>query len=80
MSNSKIDNLIIDFLSNYNTNIKSNKFLLLQVTSPNLKKKEIIKTFDFIDKKKISSLMHVTEVLESPYEIIELKNKKHGCI
>lgn len=75
LSNSKIDNLIIDFLSNYNTNIKSNKFLLLQVTSPNLKKKEIIKTLDFIDKKKISSLMHVTEVLESPYEIIELKNK-----
>ena len=75
LSNSKIDNLIIDFISNYNTNIKSNKFLLFQVTSPNLKKKEIIKTLDFIDKKKISSLMHVTEVLESPYEIIELKNK-----
>ncbi len=75
LSNSKIDNLIIDFLSNYNTNIKSNKFLLFQVTSPNLKKKEITKTLDFIDKKKISSLMHVTEVLESPYEIIELKNK-----
>ena len=75
LSNSKIDDLIFDFLSNYNTNIKSNKFLLFQVTSPNLKKKEITKTLDFIDKKKISSLMHVTEVLESPYEIIELKNK-----
>ena len=76
LSNSKIDDLINDFLLNYNTNIKNNNFLLFQVTSPNLKKNEIIKTLDFIDKNKVSSLMHVTEVLESPYEIIEIKGKK----
>ncbi len=76
LSNSKIDDLINDFLLKYNTNIKNNNFLIFQVTSPNLKKNEIIKTLDFIKKKKVSSLMHVTEVLENPYEIIESKGKK----
>ena len=66
--------MINDFLLNYNTNIKNNNFLLFQVTSPNLKN-EIIKTLKFIDKNKVSSLMHVTEVLENPYEIIEIKGK-----
>ncbi len=75
LGNSKIDDLIDDFLLNYNTNIKNNNFLLFQVTSPNLKKDEIIKTLKFIDKNKVSSLMHVTEVLENPYEIIEIKGK-----
>ena len=75
LGNSKIDDLINDFLLNYNTNIKNNNFLLFQVTSPNLKKDEIIKTLKFIDKNKVSSLMHVTEVLENPYEIIEIKGK-----
>ncbi len=74
--NSQIDDLINDFLLNYNTNIKNNNFLLFQVTSPNLKKDEIIKTLEFIDKNKVSSLMHVTEVLENPYEIIEIKGEK----
>ena len=76
LSNSKIDDLINDFLLNYNSNIKSNNFLLFQVTSPNLKKNEIIKFLNFINKNKVSSLMHVTEVLENPYEIIEIKEKK----
>ena len=75
LGNSKKDDLIDDFLLNYNTNIKNNNFLLFQVTSPNLKKDEIIKTLKFIDKNKVSSLMHVTEVLENPYEIIEIKGK-----
>ena len=68
---SKIDDLINDFLNNFNTNKKNKKFLLFQVTSPNLGKEEITKTLNFIEKKKISSLMHITEVLENPYEIIE---------
>ena len=75
-SNSRVDDLVHDFLSSYNKNKKSNKFLLFQVTSPVLRKNEILKTLKFIKEKKISSLMHVTKVLESPYEIIEIKKNK----
>ena len=75
-SKSKIDDLIKDFLKNYNNNQNNKKFLLFQVTSPNLGKKEIIKTINFIIKKKISSLMHVTNILENPYEVIETNKKK----
>ena len=75
-SKSKIDDLIKNFLKNYNTNINNKKFLLFQVTSPNLGKKEIIKTINFINKKKIASLMHVTKILENPYEVIETNKKK----
>ena len=50
--------------------------LLFQVTSPNLGKNEIIKTINFIIKKKISSLMHVTNILENPYEVIEVVKKR----
>jgi len=75
-SKSKIDDLIKNFLKNYNTNINNKKFLLFQVTSPNLGKKEIIKTINFINKKKIASLMHVTKILKNPYEVIETNKKK----
>ncbi len=75
-NNSKIDNLIHDFLSSYNKDKANNKFLLFQVTSPALGKNEILKTLNFIKKKRISSLMHVTKNLESPYEIIEMKGNK----
>ena len=75
-SNSRVDDLVHDFLSSYNKNKKNNKFLLFQVTSPVLRKNEILKTLKFIKEKKISSLMHVTKVLESPYEIIEIKKNK----
>ncbi len=75
-NNSKIDNLIYDFLSSYNKDKANNKFLLFQVTSPTLRKNEILKTLSFIKKKRISSLMHVTKNLESPYEIIVIKNNK----
>ena len=75
-NNSKVDNLIYDFLTSYNKKESNNKFLLFQVTSPTLRKKEILKTLNFIKKKRVSSLMHVTKNLESPYEIIEIKKKK----
>lgn len=75
-SKSKIDDLIKNFLANYNIDKNNKKFLLFQVTSPNLDIKEIIKTINFITKKKISSLMHVTKILENPYEVIEIKKRK----
>ena len=42
-------------------------------------KNEILNTLKFIQSKKLSSLMHVTKVLESPYEIIK-KKKISGAI
>jgi len=73
---SKIDDLIQDFLAFYNKDKAKNRFLLFQVTSPVLGKSEILKTLKFIKFKKVSSLMHVTKVLESPYEIIKIKKNK----
>ena len=75
-ANSKIDDLIDDFLNFYNNEKQNTKFLLFQVTSPVLKKGEIIRSLKFIQSKKLNSLMHVTKVLESPYEIIEKKKNK----
>lgn len=74
--NAKIDDLIYDFLKSYEKSKKNHKILLFQVTSPILSKKEIIETLRFISKNNISSLMHVTKVLESPYEMIIQKGKK----
>ena len=74
-NNSKIDDLIKDFLSTYKKDKTNTNFLLFQVTSPVLGKSEILKTLKFIKINKIKSLMHVTKVLESPYEIIKLKKK-----
>ena len=75
-NNSKIDNLIHDFLSSYNKDQSNDRFLLFQVTSPTLGKNEILETLNFVKKKKLSSLMHVTKNLESPYEIIEVKKNR----
>tara|TARA_E500000178_G_scaffold335211_1_gene371866 strand:+ start:344 stop:1033 length:690 start_codon:yes stop_codon:yes gene_type:complete len=75
-NNSKIDDLIQDFLTNYNKEKINNNFLLFQVTSPMLYKREIIKTLNFIKAKKIFSLMHVTKVLENPHEVIQMKKRK----
>ena len=75
-SDSKIDDLVDNFLRFYNNEKKNTKFLLFQVTSPVLRKNEILDTLKFIQSKNLSSLMHVTKVLESPYEIIEKKKNK----
>ena len=75
-SNSKINNLVDDFFDNYYKNQQNKNFLILQVTSPILSINEIKKTLDFIQRKKISSLMHVCKTLESPNEMIEKMNNK----
>ena len=51
-ANSKIDDLIDDFLNFYNDKKRNTKFLIFQVTSPVLKKSEIIKSLKFIQSKK----------------------------
>ena len=59
---------------------KTEKILLLQVTSPLLHKNEISKTISFIKQKKISSLFHVSEMIEHPYECIKGFKKKWSPI
>ena len=72
-SNSTFVELIDDFFKNYYDNKKNQNFLILQVTSPLLLKNEIEKTLNYIEKNKISSLVHVTHALESPFEMVEKK-------
>lgn len=76
-SNAKIFDLIKDFIFWSNKKkMNVNKIILLQVTSPLIKKKEIENTLKFIIKKKIDSLFHVTKMIEHPYECIFKKNSK----
>ena len=74
--NSKINDLINDFILHYYPFKNNQNLLILQVTSPTLSINEINRTLKFIKKKKPKSLMHVCNVVESPYEIIEKKNEK----
>ena len=63
--NSVIYELIFDFIKwSKKRNLKLNKILLFQATSPLLQKKEIHKTINFIKRKKLKSLFHVTEMIE----------------
>ena len=50
-SDSKIDDLIDNFLNFYNNEKKNNKFLLFQVTSPVLRKNEILDTLKIVNQK-----------------------------
>ena len=75
-TNSKINDLINDFILNYYPFKNNQNLVLLQVTSPTLSINEINKTLEFIKNNKIKSLMHVCNVIESPYEIIEKKSEK----
>ena len=69
--NSLVNDLIKDFINwSEKKNLDLKNIILMQVTSPLLKKKEIEKTLEFIKKKRISSLFHVSEVVEHPNHII----------
>ena len=79
--NSIIYDLVNHFLKWLNIKkYKTEKILLLQVTSPLLHKNEISKTISFIKQKKISSLFHVSEMIEHPYECIKGFKKKWSPI
>tara|TARA_B100000989_G_C19524986_1_gene466279 strand:+ start:2079 stop:2768 length:690 start_codon:yes stop_codon:yes gene_type:complete len=70
--NSSIYELIDDFLKFIQKkNILVNKILMFQVTSPLLKIIEIKKTLSFIIDKKLSSLFHVTKMIEHPEDCIK---------
>tara|TARA_S200000501_G_scaffold43916_1_gene35545 strand:+ start:2594 stop:3283 length:690 start_codon:yes stop_codon:yes gene_type:complete len=72
--NSSIYDLIDNFLSFQEKHKKKmEKILLFQVTSPLLKKREIIETLKFIKKKRISSLFHISKMIEAPEDCIKGK-------
>ena len=70
-ADSNINDLINDFILHYYPSKNNQNLLMLQVTSPTLSIDEIKKTLQFIKKNNSKSLMHVCNVIESPYEIIE---------
>ena len=70
--NSSIYELVDDFLKFIQKrNILINKILMFQVTSPLLNIIEIKKTLSFILDKKLSSLFHVTKMIEHPEDCIK---------
>ena len=75
-ADSNVNDLIDDFILNYYPYKNNQNLLLLQVTSPTLSVKEINNTLKFIKKNNLKSLMHVCNVIQSPYEIIEKKKGK----
>lgn len=75
-ADSNINDLVNDFILHYYPLKNNQNFLMLQVTSPTLSIDEIKKTLQFIKKNNLKSLMHVCNVIESPYEIIEKRYKQ----
>ena len=75
-ADSNVNDLIDDFILNYYPYKNNQNLLLLQVTSPTLSVNEINNTLKFIKKNNLKSLIHVCNVIQSPYEIIEKKKGK----
>ena len=71
--NSSINEVILDFLKKRGKQLKIQSVLFFHVTTPLISIKEIKKTIDFIKRKKINSLIHVSEMIEPPYECITKK-------
>ena len=57
-------------------NIYFDAVMLLQPTSPIRKKKEVKKIFEIFKRKKINSIISVTQMKEHPYECIKIKDDK----
>ena len=73
--NANINNVFYNFLLWSKNKFKLNKILFFQVTSPLISIEEIKKTILCINKKKLTSLMHVSEMLEPPNECINKVGK-----
>ncbi len=69
--NSSINHVVIDFLKWSKKKYDIKKILFFHVTCPLISVSEIKKTIKFIKKSKINSLIHVSEVMEHPYECID---------
>ena len=63
--------MVIDFLKWSKNKYDIKKVLFFHVTCPLISIKEIKKTINFIKRKKVNSLVHVSEVMEHPYECID---------
>ena len=73
--NANINNVFYNFLLWSKNKFKLNKILFFQVTSPLISIEEINKTILCIKRKKLTSLMHVSEMLEPPNECINKVGK-----
>tara|TARA_B100001250_G_C19808698_1_gene794714 strand:- start:2652 stop:3335 length:684 start_codon:yes stop_codon:yes gene_type:complete len=73
--NSKINDLIYNFIKWSEGKFDINRVLFFQVTNPLISLNEINKSVSFIKKKKIESLIHVSEMLEPPYECVNKLGK-----
>ena len=71
--NSSVNALIKDFLRKEGKKKNIQKILFFQVTAPLISIREIKKTIKFIKDKKMNSLIHVSEMIEPPYECITKK-------
>lgn len=72
---SNINDLIKDFINWASQRYELKKILYFQTTSPLISLKEINQSLNFIEKKKINSLIHVSEMIQSPYECINKLGK-----
>jgi len=68
--NANINHVVYDFLIWSKNRFRLNKILFFHVTTPLISIKEIKKSILFIKKKKLTSLIHVSEMLEPPTECI----------
>ena len=71
--NSSINEVVLDFLKKKGKECGIEKVLFFHVTTPLVSIKEIKKTINFIKLRKIDSLIHVSEMIEPPYECITKK-------
>lgn len=72
--NSSINDVVLDFLKK-DKFLNLDKILFFHVTTPMISIKEIRDSIKFIEKKKLKSLIHVSEMIEPPYECINKKGK-----
>ena len=73
--NSNINHVVYDFLIWSKKKFKLEKILFFHVTTPLISVQEIKKSISFIKKNKLQSLIHVSEMLEPPYECINKTGK-----
>jgi len=68
--NANINHVVYDFLIWSKKRYKLDKLLFFHVTTPLISIQEIKNSIKFIKKNKLASLIHVSEMLEPPYECI----------
>jgi len=73
--NANINHVVYDFLLWSKNKFQLEKILFFHVTTPLVSIEEIKKSINFIKKNKLKSLIHVSKMMESPYECINKTGK-----